>query len=103
LLGYGYEGDATHLVQLGAEVGLAPSVHFQAELGARGVLGSSRGELGGGVRLTAGADFVLGIFHVEAAYQALATRGDVEHDLRVMAGVDFFRFLLVPIMLMGMH
>ena len=47
--------------------------------------------------------FVLGIFHVEAAYQALATRGDVEHDLRVMAGVDFFRFLLVPIMLMGMH
>lgn len=95
--GYGYEGGGTHLFQLGGELGVTPSHLWSGLVGLRGVIGSSEGELGLGMRATVGADFLIGIVHVELGYQLLSVDGDAQHDLRVMAGLDLLRLVLLPL------
>lgn len=101
LLGYGFEGGGdTHLFVVGADFGLLPSLHFGASLGLRGVLGSADGDFGGGMRVVLGTDLWYGVFRIEAGYQLLTAGHGAESDLRVTAGIDVLRMLVVPFLVM---
>jgi len=98
LFGYGFEGggDNTHLFVLGGDIGYLPGLAFGASLGLRGVLGSVDGDFGGGMRVVAGMDLWFGVFRLETGYQVLAAGHGAEHDLRVTAGIDVLRLLVIP-------
>ncbi|MCA9517149.1 MAG: hypothetical protein KC635_19545, partial [Myxococcales bacterium] len=91
LLGYGYESDRTHLFEAGGEIGYSAGSIQTSMLGFRGVVGSSSGNFGIGFRATAGAEFLLGLFRVEFAFQLVHTDGHDEKDVRLTAGVDVLR------------
>lgn len=95
LAGYGFEsGGDTHLAQLGVELGAFPSWLYGVDVGLRGLVGSSDGEAGGGLRAVAGGELFFGAFRAEVAYQLLGSDRGVEHDLRIGVGIDLLRAIV---------